>query len=141
MQPNTLSNAELISDLKALVRKENELCLQVIEHLKELDKRKLYRDLGFSSLFAYCTQELGYSEAGAYRRISAARCSEKHPEVLPMLKAKELNLSTLAVIAPILSDANKAEILQASKDKPKVYVEKLASSFKPELPKKDKIRF
>ncbi len=58
-----------------------------------------------------------------------------------MLKAKELNLSTLCVLAPVINKENKAELLSASKDKPKAYVEKLTANYKPIENKPDRIRF
>ncbi len=141
MKLNELSNTELVAELKALVETERDASLKVIEHLRELDDRKLYRDLGFSSLFAYCTGELQYSEAAAHRRITAARYSKEHPEVLNMLRAKELNLSTLCVIAPVINQENKTELLMSSKAKPKAFVEKLASQYKPIESKPDRIKF
>ena len=47
--------------------------LVVIDHLREIQKRRLYLRSGFSSLFDYAVRELGYSDAAAWRRIKAMR--------------------------------------------------------------------
>jgi hypothetical protein len=47
---------ELLAALSALVRRENDLMSDLLAHLAELDERRLYLDLGFTSLFAYCTE-------------------------------------------------------------------------------------
>ena len=50
-----VGNDELLAALSVLVRRENDLMSDVLAHLAELDERRLYLDLGYTSLFAYCT--------------------------------------------------------------------------------------
>jgi hypothetical protein len=52
----------------------------LLAHLAECDERRLHLDLGFASLFAYCTKSLGFCEATAWRRITAARVCRRFPE-------------------------------------------------------------
>ena len=52
---------------------EHHLEVVVIDHLREIQKRRLYLRRGFSSLFDYSVRELGYSDAAAWRRIKAMR--------------------------------------------------------------------
>jgi hypothetical protein len=47
--------------------------------LAQVDRRRLYLGLDYSSLFAYCTQVLHLSEPAAYSRITAARAAAKWP--------------------------------------------------------------
>src|SRR5213083_2986877 len=71
-----LGNSELLAGLSALVRQGNELTAQLLAHLVELEERMLHLELGYSSLFSYCTEALGMSEGAAcgggsrVRRIS-----------------------------------------------------------------------
>jgi hypothetical protein len=76
-----LTDKVLIEDTKVLVSKEREVLVQLLHHIKEIDSRKLYSDLGYSSLFAYLTKGLEFSESPACRRISAARLLKSHPEI------------------------------------------------------------
>ena len=45
----------------------------VIDHLLEIESRKLYLSRGFSGLFDYVARGLGYSAAAAWRRINAMK--------------------------------------------------------------------
>ena len=69
--------------------------MKLLHHLKEIDSRKLYSDLGYSSLFSYLTKGLGYSESSACRRISAARLLKTHPEIETKIEKGSLNLTNL----------------------------------------------
>ena len=74
---SALSDRRLLERLKELSAVEHQLEVVVIDHLRELQRRRLYLTLGFSSLFDYAVRELGYSDAAAWRRIKAMRlCAE-----------------------------------------------------------------
>jgi hypothetical protein len=60
--------------------------------------RRLYAEKGYSSLFEYSVQALGYSEAAAGRRISAMRLLVEVPEIESALKKGSVSLSTLSTI-------------------------------------------
>jgi hypothetical protein len=94
-----LTDRALIEDTKVLVLKEREVLVKLLHHLKEIDNRKLYSDLGFSSLFVYMTKGLGYSESAAGRRIQAARLLKSHPEIETKIENGSLNLTNLNQVA------------------------------------------
>ena len=74
---SALSDDRLLERTKELSRIEHHLEVVVIDHLREIQKRRLYLRRGFSSLFDYAVRELGYSDAAAWRRIKAMRlCAE-----------------------------------------------------------------
>ena len=60
-----LSDRELPRQTSTLVRHERHLQGAVIDHLAEIDARRLYLQRGCSSLFAYAVRELAYSDAAA----------------------------------------------------------------------------
>ena len=91
-----LTDKTLISDLKYLVTREREFLTRILHHLKEMDNRKLYSDLGFSSLFDYCVRDLGYSEGEAHRRIQAARLLADVPEIEKKIETGVLSLSNIS---------------------------------------------
>ena len=70
---SALSDDRLLERTKELSRIEHHLEVVVIDHLREIQKRRLYLRRGFSSLFDYAVRELGYSDAAAWRRIKAMR--------------------------------------------------------------------
>ena len=75
----TLSDKELLNQLTKLVKQELDLTLEILPHLIEVEKRKIFRSLGYRSMFVYCTEGLGYSESSACRRIYAARAIPQEP--------------------------------------------------------------
>lgn len=53
-----------------LVQQERELLIEILRHLREIERRRLFSALGFKSLFDYAVKRLKYSEDQAGRRIS-----------------------------------------------------------------------
>ncbi len=117
MELTLLSDSELDTKLMTLVGKERSVTLQAIDHLNELERRGLFRDLGYASLFDYCTRRLCYSESSAYRRISGARCIKEFPQLRELFLRGEVNLCTIAVAANSLREKQTtvAEIAGKSK--------------------------
>ena len=89
-----LSNDQLLLQTKNLVQKERQINIQVLQHLQEIESRKLYLKRGFSSLFEYAIKELDYSHSAAYRRIKAMRLCRDIPQATPKIKSGSLNLTT-----------------------------------------------
>jgi hypothetical protein len=91
-----LSNEVLLSEIKRRVASEREMTLSILHHLREISRRSLYAYLGYSSLFAYVTQELGYDSASAMRRIDAMRLLQEIPEAEEKIQDGSLSLSSVA---------------------------------------------
>lgn len=94
-----LTREELIAKIKSLAQEERRVTLELLQHLKEMDVRKLYLDLGFSSLFEYLRKELSYSESSAYRRIQSMRMIKEIPELEGKVASGAVNLSTLTQVS------------------------------------------
>lgn len=118
-----LTDRALLTDTRILVSKEREISVKILHHLKEIDKRRLYSDLGYSSIFEFCLRELGYSEGAANRRIRAARELEKMPEIEAEIEQGNINLSTLNQALTFFNQQSiedkeqKLEILEKIKNK------------------------
>lgn len=95
---NHLSSQELLVQTKSLVAQERKLTLQLIEHLEEIQRRRLHVDMGFASLWEFATQELGLSEGAAQRRIQAMRLVRDVPEAKASLESGRLSLSNAAKV-------------------------------------------
>ena len=76
-----LTNKILLSDTKALALEYRMVTTKLLHHLKEVEKRRLFSDLGYASMFDYVVKELGFSESSAMRRIHAARLLADVPEI------------------------------------------------------------
>ncbi len=129
-----LSNAEVLGSLMFLKGNENKTVADIVLHLHELDKRGLYRDAGYSSLFAYCREALKYSEGASYRRIQAARALSSIPEIYDLLKSGEMSLCAVAEVVKVKETEDRVELIKESVGKAKSEVQKLAVKYMPCAP-------
>ncbi len=111
-----LSDLELWNNTKEIVSKEREMTTHFLWHLKEMESRKLYVERGFSNLFAYCVEGLGYTPGSATRRIKSMKLLKNLPE--PIQKKVEQALNTGKVSLSNMSS------LQHFFEKEKKYCEK-----------------
>ena len=98
MKLSHLTNEILLFDTKNLAAAERVATTKLLHHLKEIDRRKLFSDLKYSSLFDYCVRELGYSEGSAQRRIVAARMLAEIPEIEAKIKTGKLTLTNISQV-------------------------------------------
>lgn len=150
-----LSDDLLLVDLKNMISKERSLVVQILEYLREVETRKLHLARGYSSMFSFCTENLGYSEAEAHIRIQAMRLTKEVPEVAQNIEEGTLSLSVAAMAqnqfrkedfkrkskgATKLSASEKSEIiLELQSCSKKEATEKLAERFA--LPTVTKLTF
>src|SRR5450432_1371729 len=135
-----VGNEELVAALSVLMRRENDLMSDLLAHLAELDERRLYLDLGFTSLFAYCTEALGFCKSSAGRRIAVARVCKKYPEAFARVASGELQLSVLSLLGPHLNPENAAELFEGCLHKSCEQVELLLAARFPRPDVRDAIR-
>ena len=137
---SVLSDRELLSRVKDLVSRERAVTLEVLVHLIEVERRRLHVGLGYASMFDYCTRHLGYSSSSAARRIHTARCLRDYPEVLPLLEKNEVNLSTVSLVASILTRENYKDILERIRGKSQKEVEGIVADYRPPVSLRDRAR-
>lgn len=135
-----LNNGELLAGLSALVSRSNELTADVLAHLAELDERRLHLELGFPSLFAYCTESLGLSESAAGRRIAAARVCRKFSQAFERVAHGQLHLSALCALAPHLDPENACELFDACERKSRRQIDELLAARFPKPDLREQIR-
>ncbi len=119
-----LSNEALLSQTRHYVQREKEMTLQVLHHLKEVERRRLFASLSYSSLFEYVTRELGYCPASACRRIDAMRLLKEIPELEEKIQDGSLSLSAVARAQGFFKKEQ-----SASPDKPFSQIEKKEINF------------
>ncbi|HWU42786.1 MAG TPA: HNH endonuclease signature motif containing protein [Bdellovibrio sp.] len=103
-----LNNSELEAQLKNLVTKERKLLHIILEHIKEVDIRKLYLEKAYPSLFEYLVKELGYSGSAAMRRIDAARLLRELPSVSEKIQEGSLSLSQIGELSRAVKEKEKS---------------------------------
>lgn len=127
----SLSDRELLSRTSRLTGRERAVTLLVLLHLNEIERRRLHLKAGHPSLYAYCTNELGYSHSAANRRIRSARCVASFPEVHALLQSNAVNLSTLCQVSGVLTPDNKSTLLAQIRGKSQREVEAIVAGFEP----------
>lgn len=98
MNLSHLTDKTLLFDTKALAQEYRQVTLKLLHHLKEIERRRLFSDLGYSSLFDYVVKDLGFSESSAMRRINAARLLSEIPEIESRIETGTLSLSNLSQV-------------------------------------------
>ena len=111
----SVANDELLERLQALLRKSHRTEAALLAHIGEVDARKLYLEQAFPSMFDYCMRELHMEEGVAYSRIYAARATRQHPALLEALRAGELHLTGIRLIAPWLTPENCSDWIRAAR--------------------------
>lgn len=76
-----MNDQELHETAKKLATAEKAATAAVLQHLAEIDARRVFAKFGYPSLFEYCRRELGYDDGQAQRRVSASRILRQFPEV------------------------------------------------------------
>jgi len=121
----------LLRRTSALTRRSRHTEASLLTHLAEIDARHLYLREACSSMYAYCTERLHFSEAEAFVRIAAARAARQHPVILEMLADGRLHLTAVALLAPHLTVANCAAVLGRAAHRSKREVRELVAGLSP----------
>jgi hypothetical protein len=127
----SLSDSQIITGCKVSRAQEHSGLLSMLGFIVETERRQLYLRRGYSSLFDYCVRELCYSESQAMRRITAARCIAKFPEVFELLKANDINLGTISRVSRILTLENCGSVLASIRRKSLREVEAIVAEHEP----------
>jgi hypothetical protein len=126
-----LDDDELLARVKALLARERGDVAEVVAHLAELDTRDVHFRAGYASLFAYCRDALGLSEAEAYNRIEVARAVRRFPAVLDGLADGSLHLTSVRLLAPHLTLENHRAVLESARGRRKAEVEEIVARLAP----------
>jgi hypothetical protein len=94
----SLSNDELVASLQRLVHDEHQLVAVLIEHLLEVEERRIRLEMAVPSMYAYCRDGLGWSEGQTHRRLTAARLVKRIPSLLDAIREGRIHLSNLALL-------------------------------------------
>jgi hypothetical protein len=135
----SLSDDALIERVQVLAADERSCTAELVAHLAELDARNICLRRG-RSLYAYCTGVLHLSEHAAYNRIGAARAARRFPVILDRLADGSVNVTTVTLLAPHLTDANHLELLREARHETKEQVKEIVRRLDPLPPAKTVVR-
>lgn len=91
-------DAVLLERTFKYARSERKITHIVLWHINEVERRRLYAQLGYSSIFKYISQHLGYGEKAAYERMHASRLLGKMPELADKMEEGTLNLTQVVQV-------------------------------------------
>jgi len=140
INPASLDSAALSRRLSQLAGDEREVQVEFLLHLAEYDLRRAYLEAGFGSIWDYITRFLHYREGAAQRRIKAARVLRRLPLLADALRDGRLCMTTVALLDPLLTEENAADLVARAAFKTKAEVEHLVVSLQPRDAPKDGVR-
>src|SRR5512143_4101469 len=97
--------------LQELLRREHRALADFLVALADFDRRRLWVEVGYASLFDFLHRELGLSKGAAFYRKSAAELVQRFPEVVEPLREGRLCLMTVAEVARVLTPENRDRVL------------------------------
>ena len=128
---DSISDDVLLARIAELVGRSRRAEAELVWHLAEVDRRRLYLREACPSMHVYATTRLHLSDAEAYLRITAARLSRRFPMVLDMLADGRLHLSAIAKLAPHLREDNAEVLLGRAARRSKRDIELLVAELAP----------
>ena len=138
----TLGGAAILQKLAGLAQDLRTNEVRLLPYLTEVDTRRLYLELGYSSLFVYCTKELKFPEGSASRYISSARAAQRYPQIYALLASGAIHTTAIGMIAGYLTGEHAEQRLELACGKTKREIEALIAAWndKPTPQVKDQIR-
>jgi len=107
-----LENGALVAQVRTLARQSHRFTADLVVLLAEMDACQLYKGEGYSSLFRFVTDALGFSESEAYHRIESARIVRTYPQSLPYLASGRLHLTGLTLLGRAATPETIDELLE-----------------------------
>ena len=126
-----MPSAELLKAVPEVRRVERESMASMLAHLAVVDARQLYAELGFSSMYRYLTQGLGYSEEEACRRLRVARLLHRFPQVHAALADGRLHLTSASLLSREMTAENADTLIDLAAGRTKRSVEVMLADLRP----------
>src|SRR5512133_3050513 len=106
-----MENARALTEnLASLLRREHDALADFLVALADFDARRVWAELGHTSLFWFLHRELGLSKGAAFYRKTAAELVQRFPEVVEPLRDGHLCLSSIVELASVLTPAHHPEV-------------------------------
>ncbi|QDK45089.1 hypothetical protein DOM22_07915 [Bdellovibrio sp. ZAP7] len=104
-----MNNDELEASFKVFVTNERKILHIILEHVKEIDSRRLFLERGFDSTLSYLIHTHGYSKTAAEKRLYAARLLRDVPEMAAKVEEGRLNLSQLCQVSSAIKQKERVQ--------------------------------
>ena len=105
---HALESPSLLTGVQSARQEEKRVLTDLLHYLLEIERRRVYLDWSYGSLFTFLTEGLGYENASAYRRLSAVRAMRELPEIEQKLNEGSITLSTLCQVQRVIRHEEKS---------------------------------
>jgi len=102
---------DLSARLSDLLRREHVAMAEFLVALADFDRRRVWVELGYSSLFTFLHRELGLSKGAAFYRKIAAELVQRVPEIVGPLEDGRICITSIVELAKVLTPENRDEVL------------------------------
>src|SRR3954462_13192860 len=96
--------------------------------------------MAFPTMFAFCVDELGFSEDQAWNRTNVARAARRIPAMLDSLRSGAVHLTGVRLLARCLTEQNHRDLLAEAAGKSKRQIEEIVARLDPKPPIPDSVR-
>ena len=93
-------------ELKRLYANERKAMVDFLLALVEFDRRRLYLELGYNSLWKFCLEGLHLGEGATNLRTRAVGLLQRFPSLVEPLRDGRLTLSSLCELGKVLTAEN-----------------------------------
>ena len=101
----------LFSLAKKQVKAEKACTAELLKTLLIIEKKKLFSDLKYPSLYKYLVKELNYSESEAVIRINAVRLMKRSKKVVKKIAQGSLSLTNASIANQLLDNEKNEKII------------------------------
>ncbi|MCB0349627.1 MAG: HNH endonuclease [Bdellovibrionales bacterium] len=146
-----VSDEDILINTEKIIQEERRLTAELLQHLREIDRRMIYAKMGYPSLYDFLVRRFSYSSGAAYRRIATMRLIRDVPEVELKVSSGSISLSSAAKVQTFfrdiksensiqLSNTEKREIISQVENKSVREVDKILLHLSPNSVPKDRQR-
>jgi 5-methylcytosine-specific restriction endonuclease McrA len=109
-----LADDSLLDGLHSLVEKDRQATADLLAHIGEVARRRLFFPMGHHSMQAYCVRVLHLSESAASKRVQVARKGWVLPVIFEAIAEGRVHLSGMNLLVPFIDEENVHELIAAA---------------------------
>ena len=109
-----LADDILLDGLHSLTDHDRVTTADLLSHIGEVARRRLYAHMGHPSMQAYCVKVLHLSEDAASKRVQVARKGWLFPVIFEAIADGRVHLSGMNLLVPFIDEENVHELIGAA---------------------------
>lgn len=122
-----------------LSRQHRILEAELVDILRAIDRRKLFKQLGYSSLFLYASDGLGLSESVAYALITVARKSAEIEALKVAIARGSLSVGKASRVCSVLTTDNAESMIAFAEEHSLREIDREVARLRPQAAAPDRI--